>query len=72
MKKIYSILAVAVLLFCFTSCGHSPYKKHKSCKGNGSWYGKRNLGYMVPLPDEKPDRKTYYVNSESNIAKERL
>lgn len=26
-----------------TSCG-SPYKKRKRCRGNGSWYGNRNLG----------------------------
>jgi len=72
MKKIYSILIVAVLLSSLASCGNSPYKKRKACKGNGSWNGNRNLGYMVPLPDAKPDRKTYYVGREGGLDKEKI
>ena len=46
----------------FASCGHSPYKKRKGCRGNGSWNGHRNLGYMVPFPKEKENnKKTYYA-----------
>ncbi len=41
MKKIIFMLIGIVIL---SSCGNSPYKKRKSCKGNGSWYGNRNLG----------------------------
>lgn len=66
MKKIFTFLVMAALIVSFTSCGHSPYKKRKKCTGNGSWYGNRNLGYMVPLPDTKPDKKTYYVGTTSN------
>lgn len=41
MKKILMILVMFVII---TSCGNSPYKKRKNCKGNGSWYGNRHLG----------------------------
>lgn len=41
MKKV--LLLVGVITF-LSACGNSPYKKRKSCRGNGGWYGKRNLG----------------------------
>ncbi len=43
MKKTLSIaiLSAAVLLIV-SSCG-SSYKKRKTCRGNGSWYGNRNV-----------------------------
>lgn len=41
MKKILSLLLLVTILT--TSCS-SPYKKRKKCRGNGSWYGNRNLG----------------------------
>ena len=44
MKKSFSIVTLLLtVMFIATSCG-SPYKKRKGCKGNGSWYGNRNLG----------------------------
>lgn len=42
-KQILSLVVLAVVLLTVSSCG-SPYKRRKSCKGNGSWYGNRNLG----------------------------
>ena len=42
-KQILSLVVLAVVLLTISSCG-SPYKKRKSCRGNGSWYGNRNLG----------------------------
>lgn len=47
MKKILSILLLTVILT--TSCG-STYKKRKRCRGNGSWYGNRNLGSTPQSP----------------------
>lgn len=47
MKNLFVLL---IAVFCFgamTSCA-STYKKRKGCKGNGSWYGKRNLGQTTP------------------------
>ena len=41
MKKTLSILLLITILI--VSCS-SPYKKRKRCRGNGSWYGNRNLG----------------------------
>ncbi len=41
MKKIVLVLLGFIILG--TSCS-SPYKKRKRCRGNGSWYGNRNLG----------------------------
>jgi hypothetical protein len=41
MKKLVLVLLAMIILG--TSCS-SPYKKRKRCRGNGSWYGNRNLG----------------------------
>jgi hypothetical protein len=41
MKKL--VLVLLGLIILVTSCS-SPYKKRKRCRGNGSWYGNRNLG----------------------------
>lgn len=41
-----NLLVLIIAIFCLgamTSCANSPYKKRKKCKGNGGWYGKRNL-----------------------------
>jgi len=44
MKNLTKITVILfVVTFIVSSCG-SPYKKRKACKGNGSWYGNRNLG----------------------------
>lgn len=48
-----NILVLLITVFCLSllgSCGSSPYKKRKGCKGTGSWYGKRNLGQKVQQP----------------------
>lgn len=50
MKKTLSLLLLSILLF---SCTSPVYKKRKKCKGNGSWYGNRNLGSL-----EKQDNQT--------------
>jgi hypothetical protein len=42
-KKIIILLTLAVVVTTVSSCG-SSYKRRKSCRGNGSWYGNRNLG----------------------------
>lgn len=47
MKKIFILFLLTIII---TSC-NSPYKKRKRCKGNGSWYGNRNLGYQNPNPE---------------------
>jgi hypothetical protein len=42
-KSVTTISLLLLILFVVASCG-SPYKKRKRCRGNGSWYGNRNLG----------------------------
>jgi hypothetical protein len=42
-KPIFTALVLFVLAITVSSCG-SSYKKRKTCRGNGSWYGNRNLG----------------------------
>ena len=58
MKKmtLQLILFCTVLIF-LSSCGQSPYKRRKPCKGNGSWYGNRNLGSV-----EKNAADVYCLN----------
>jgi|GEM_PF-5956797 len=54
--KTKSIIALSCLLvFLLASCS-SPYKKRRRCKGNGSWYGKRNLS-VVPHKRESKNLK---------------
>jgi ABC-type phosphate/phosphonate transport system substrate-binding protein len=42
-KKIILILSLAAIFITVSSCA-SSVKKRKACRGNGSWYGNRNLG----------------------------
>jgi hypothetical protein len=42
-KQILALITLAFLVISVSSCG-SSYKRRKSCRGNGSWYGNRNLG----------------------------
>lgn len=44
MKNVSQLLVLVFVLTIFASCGSSPYKKRKGCRGNGSWSGNRNLG----------------------------
>ncbi|WCL82570.1 hypothetical protein PPO43_05590 [Saprospira sp. CCB-QB6] len=54
--KTKSIIALSCLLvFLLASCS-SPYKKRRRCRGNGSWYGKRNLS-MTPEKEESKSLK---------------
>jgi hypothetical protein len=63
MKKTLLFFSMIITIaFLLSSC-NSPYKKRKRCKGNGSWYGNRNLGN---IDFKQTDDKTYYFSS-SNI-----
>lgn len=48
MKNLFVLLIAVFCLGAMTSCASTPYKKRKGCKGNGGWYGKRNLGEVNP------------------------
>lgn len=67
MKKIGLALAFVCSLSMLFSCGSSPYKKRKNCKGNGSWYGKRNLGHLDYLQKLEKEKDTYYVQTQKKI-----
>lgn len=60
MKKVSLVLTVVCTIFLLSSCGSSPYKKRKGCRGNGSWYGKRNLG-AVDKMQQTPQKQDTYV-----------
>lgn len=63
MKKSLSIVTLLLtVMFIATSCG-SPYKKRKSCRGNGSWYGNRNLGAV----DQKATKADVYRMETSEM-----
>ena len=49
MKSIIGI----VILILITSCSRPIHKKRKRCKGNGSWYGNRNLS-QIPQSIQNP------------------
>ena len=54
MKKLVLVLGLIILV---TSCS-SPHKRRKRCKGNGSWYGNRNLGETI-----KSENTYLFVNN---------
>jgi hypothetical protein len=61
MKKVLILMVVMIILI--SSCAPSPYKKRKKCRGNGSWYGNRNLGLVIPnnhslLSNNSPNHTT--------------
>ena len=60
-KQILSLVVLAVVLLTISSCG-SPYKKRKSCRGNGSWYGNRNLGSIEQQNNQEIYKLTASVN----------
>jgi hypothetical protein len=60
-KQILSLVVLAVVLLTISSCG-SPYKKRKSCRGNGSWYGNRNLGSIEQQNHQEIYKLTASVN----------
>lgn len=59
MKKITLALAVVCTVSMLSSCGSSPYKKRKACKGNGSWSGNRNLGAIDKMQTTPQETNTY-------------
>ena len=66
MKNLYLLLVAVFVVSIISSCGSSPYKKRKNCKGNGSWSGHRNLGYTNPFPKAKESKQTYYVRTSKD------
>ena len=58
MKRLSLFLTAAFIISIMASCA-SPYKSRKRCRGNGSWYGNRNLGAIEKM--NKQDLKDYYV-----------
>ena len=63
MKNLTSYLVAVLVVSLLASCGSSPYKRRKSCRGKGGWYGNRNLGSIDRYFKEKK-QKTYYVKKE--------
>jgi hypothetical protein len=59
MKKVSLVLAVVCTVSMLSSCGSSPYKKRKGCKGNGSWSGNRNLGAIDKMQKAPQTSDTY-------------
>lgn len=55
MKSIIGI----VILILITSCSRPIHKKRKGCKGNGSWYGNRNLS-QIPQSIQNPQKTISY------------
>ncbi|BDS14043.1 hypothetical protein [Aureispira anguillae] len=62
MKKVSLALVVVCTISMLSSCGSSPYKKRKGCKGNGGWYGKRNLGAIYKVQEETPAKNIFSVH----------
>jgi hypothetical protein len=60
-KQILTLVALAIVILSVSSCG-SPYKKRKACRGNGSWYGNRNLGSVEQQNQQEIYKLTASVN----------
>ena len=58
MKNLFPLLTMCLIVTVVASCGSSPYKKRKGCRGKGSWYGKRNLR---KAPVAKDQQKVYVI-----------
>jgi hypothetical protein len=66
MKKFSTLIfCIGIISFFASSCTQAVFKKRKACRGNGSWYGNRNLGYEMHLKKKKSN--TFYVQSEEKI-----
>jgi hypothetical protein len=61
-KQILTLVALAIVILSVSSCG-SPYKKRKACRGNGSWYGNRNLGSVEQQNQQDIYKLTASVNN---------
>ncbi|MDC0231621.1 hypothetical protein OAK19_06605 [Aureispira] len=66
MKNLNLILIAMLMIFILSSCGRSPYKKRKGCRGNGSWYGHRNLGAIDKVQKEQHN-KYVWISEETDI-----
>jgi hypothetical protein len=71
MKKITLALVVVCTVSMLSSCGSSPYKKRKACKGNGSWSGNRNLG-AVDKMQTTPQKTNTYVWTTKEVQLENI
>lgn len=71
MKKVSLVLALVCSVAMLSSCGSSPYKKRKGCKGNGSWYGKRNLGAIDKM-QKAPQIQDTYVWTTKEVQLEKI
>jgi len=60
-KQILTLIALIIVVLSVSSCG-SPYKRRKSCRGNGSWYGNRNLGSVESQNHQEIYKLTASVN----------
>jgi hypothetical protein len=69
MKNLIGILTLILTISVISSCGSSPYKKRKGCKGNGSFSGHRNLGVIDNV--QKQTNDTYAWTSEQ-VESERM
>lgn len=64
MKNLTLLFIALFVVSIFASCGSSNTRKN--CKGNGGWYGNRNLG-AIDLNKEnslvkgEENAKTYFV-----------
>jgi ABC-type phosphate/phosphonate transport system substrate-binding protein len=60
-KKIILILSLAAIFITVSSCA-SSVKKRKGCRGNGSWYGNRNLGAV----EQNNQQEIYQLSASIN------
>ncbi len=67
MKNLSLLLVLVFVLTILASCGSSPYKKRKACKGNGSWSGKRNLG---AIDQNKAQQQMYVLGTKEEEIKQ--
>lgn len=56
MKKLNVLLVAIFIVSILASCATTGRKK---CRGNGSWYGNRNLGSIDKI--NKTQAQDYYV-----------
>lgn len=67
MKNLSLFLTLVFALTVLASCGSSPYKKRKACKGNGSWSGNRNLG---AVDQSKAQQQIYVLTTKEEEIKQ--
>lgn len=66
MKRALLFLVALVGISALSSCGSSPYKKRKGCRGNGSWYGNRNLG-AIQQPTTTPQHYVMVTEATKDL-----